>query len=117
MLLGERLKERRISQAQLAKSLGVSENTVSGWATGLHSPKAKVLPEIARELETSVGELFGEKPPAALAEAGDISPGSIALDLVRRLASLGLVQELEALGSIGPELFKILKSAEQLGEQ
>jgi len=115
--LGKRLKERRISQAMLAKNLGVSENTVSGWTTGQHSPKAKVLPEIARELETSVGELFGEKPPTTSAEAGGISPDSITLDLVSRLASLRLVEQLEALGSVVPELLEILKRAEQLGEQ
>jgi transcriptional regulator with XRE-family HTH domain len=116
-LLGKRLRERRISQARLAKNLGVSENTVSGWTTGSHSPKAKVLPKIARELETSVGELFGEEPPAPPTETEGVSPDSIALGLVRRLARLGLVEQLDELRSIAPELLKILKSAEQFGEQ
>jgi transcriptional regulator with XRE-family HTH domain len=116
--LGERLKERRITQARLAKNLGVSENTVSGWTTGLHSPKAVVLPNIARELKTSVGDLFGEEhqpPPSQDAPSG--RGDSAALELVRRLAALGLSEHLERLGPAVPDLLEILRLAERLLEE
>ena len=113
--LTECLKERHVSRAKLARSLGVSQNTVSSWTTGLHSPKAVVLPQIAQELDTSVGDLFGEKRPQRIDLASRSDEADLeALELVHRLAALQIGESVERLADAAGDLLEILRQAERL---
>lgn len=57
------IKELRLSagltQKQLAEQLSVERSTVSKWETGEASPRAEVIPQIAKTLHCSVDDLFG----------------------------------------------------------
>lgn len=56
---GEKLKERRISQATLAKEMGVSRTCVGFWCNGYTIPCNERLEQLARFLETSPKRLLG----------------------------------------------------------
>ena len=56
--LEEILKEKNMSQAQLAKRSGVSENTISNWKKGKEARKSYV-ERVAKALGTSVAKLTG----------------------------------------------------------
>ena len=64
------IKERRealgISQAALARTLGVVPATVCGWESGRFAPSASMLPRIAAELNCKIDDLFTKevKPSA-----------------------------------------------------
>ena len=61
-----RIKEARISanltQEQLAKKLGISNTTLSGYEVGAHDPKSNLLVSIAQICNTSVDYLLGLDP-------------------------------------------------------
>lgn len=63
LLLGEQIlnqrKKKGITQEQLAKKMGVSNQAVSKWESGLCYPDAQLLPEIAEYFHISMDELFG----------------------------------------------------------
>ncbi len=54
-------KELNMTQKELAEKLEISDKTVSRWETGKQIPDALAMPEIAKVLEISIGELYGEK--------------------------------------------------------
>ena len=56
-----RRKELNMTQKELAEKLEISDKTVSRWETGKQIPDALAMPEIAKALKISVGELYGEK--------------------------------------------------------
>lgn len=47
-----------ITQAELAKMLGVSQSAISQWEAGKRYPKATLLPRIADTLGCTVDELL-----------------------------------------------------------
>lgn len=53
-------KSRGLSMQELASRLGVSVPTVWAWEVGKKSPMTDRLPAIAKALDCTVGELFGE---------------------------------------------------------
>lgn len=61
-VMGTTVKElrerRRMTQAELAQKLGVSDKAVSKWETGRGYPDITLLEPIARELGVSVAELL-----------------------------------------------------------
>lgn len=57
-ILEEILKEKAMSQAQLSKKSGVSENTISNWKKGKEARKSYV-ERVAKALGTSVAKLTG----------------------------------------------------------
>lgn len=57
--LKKKLKERRISQATLAKEMGVSRTCVGFWCNGQTIPGYERLAQLARFLETSPRRLLG----------------------------------------------------------
>ena len=67
-MLGENIKRLRIanglSQETLAQQLNVVRQTVSKWEKGLSAPDAKLLPQLARSLNSSVEELLGIESPS-----------------------------------------------------
>ncbi len=54
MTFKELMKRKGYTQAELAERLGVNQSTVSGWQTGLRTPRTKQLPVIAQTLGVSV---------------------------------------------------------------
>lgn len=59
----KQLREQRgLSQAALAKSLGVKQSTVGMWESGANGPKYNMLLKIASFFNVSVSELVGDVP-------------------------------------------------------
>ncbi len=56
--LAEARKEKGLSQAELAKMVGVSRNTISSIETGQFNPTAKLALVICIALEKKFEELF-----------------------------------------------------------
>lgn len=54
--------QRGLSQAALGKRLNISQKEISHYENNYRRPPAELLSDIARVLETSIGELYGEKP-------------------------------------------------------
>ena len=51
---------RKITQDDLAKSLGIERSTVSKWETEKAMPRAALLPKLAKVLGCSIDDLFRE---------------------------------------------------------
>jgi transcriptional regulator with XRE-family HTH domain len=85
------LARRSMTQARLASSIGVSKNTVTSWARGVHEPGLAHVRQIAMTLDMSVAELLGEHAPSA----PEVD------DLVRRLAT------------VAPDLMTVLEEAQR----
>ena len=72
--MGERIcllrKSHGITQAQLAETLGVSQQTVQAYEVGRRRIQVAALPVVARTLAISLEELFGEATPAARGKRG-----------------------------------------------
>lgn len=62
-------KQKGLTQEELAKSLGVTNQAVSKWESAQCCPDIALLPDIAKLFEVSVDELMGYKGNAGL---GDI---------------------------------------------
>ena len=62
-MVGERIRELRekfgISQADLAKRIGVSRSTESSWEAGLGSPNSACLIDLAKIFHVSTDYLLG----------------------------------------------------------
>ena len=71
-------KRKGISQDELAKELGVSNNTVSLWANGKRDP-ARHYEEKLLKMGMTVEELFGYPYPSSVR---DINPKSEMLDFM-----------------------------------
>ena len=56
--LNELLKERNLTQQQLADRLGVKQPVVAEWCSSQSNPKASTLVRLARELQISLRMLF-----------------------------------------------------------
>ncbi len=110
--LRRRLRERNVNQKQLADDLKISANTVSAWATGGHSPKAVILPRLAHNLDTNVGALFGETTESSGGGRAGQDGAAVALDLMHRLAGLGIGESAARLVDSAPDLLEILQLAE-----
>ena len=58
-----------LSQAELAKKVGVTQGAVAHYEAHGRYPAADKLPAIADALECSIDELFGRSPPSPLSKA------------------------------------------------
>lgn len=62
-LIGARIASarilRRMRQVDLAKSIGVNDQTISNWETGLRTPKADLLRELCEKLDCSADYILG----------------------------------------------------------
>lgn len=56
--IAERRRELDISQAELAKKLGVNQSTVAGWELGERTPKLSRLLQVAEFFGCTVDELI-----------------------------------------------------------
>lgn len=57
MNLKQIMKSKNIKQSELAKELGVSQETISDWCTGYRKPRIKYLPKLTKMLGISMEEL------------------------------------------------------------
>ena len=55
-------KKTKITQQELADSIGVSFQTVSKWETGVNMPDITILPLLADYFKVSTDQLLGLKP-------------------------------------------------------
>lgn len=83
MDIGGRLKERReaqhLTQEQLSEIVGVHPNTIRRWEIAGRTPTAKIMPDIAKALNTTVAYLSGESDdPVRMEEGEDTLLSSVA---------------------------------------
>jgi len=55
--LGSALADRGISQAELARRIGVGKPRLNNWFRGLSSPESAVLPSLCAELALDVASI------------------------------------------------------------
>lgn len=67
--LYELRKEKRITQAQLAEKLGVSNKAVSKWETGEAMPETSLLLPISKIFDVTVDELLNGKRTCPIADS------------------------------------------------
>lgn len=64
--LGQRIAERRksrgLTQQQLAETLGIAQQTLAHYEVGRLRVAAALVPPIAKALDLSIEEVFGEAP-------------------------------------------------------
>lgn len=60
MNIKELRRKKGYSQFQLAKKVGVSQQTVAKWESGKSTPTFNKIPKIAMELNCKIEELFAE---------------------------------------------------------
>lgn len=60
-IISTRRKELHLTQKELAERLNISDKTISRWESGVQIPDAAIIPKLAKELELSIGELYGEE--------------------------------------------------------
>lgn len=96
--LGNMILQRRkalgLTQKELAERLHLSFQAVSKWESGVSAPDISLLPELARQLRTSVDALLGFVPETVTAyeekyEAAEyywgLEPNRLCYELMRRL--------------------------------
>jgi transcriptional regulator with XRE-family HTH domain len=71
-ILRRRRKELRLTQREIAETLGIRDVNVSDWENGRGMPEASRLPALARRLEMSVSELMGDMRPAMSGKAAAV---------------------------------------------
>lgn len=58
MTFKELLKSRGLTQEQLARRLGVTQQTVSQWCSGATAPQRKLWSKVSKTLGVTVDELL-----------------------------------------------------------
>jgi transcriptional regulator with XRE-family HTH domain len=116
------LRGRGLNGKDLAGIVEVSENTVSNWMTGKHSPSRSHSERIAGVLGMSIDEIYGRAPLSSLRQsaAGDESDGTHAeaQRLLRQLAELGTARAaLQEISAAVPPLLDVLADAQKLAER
>lgn len=59
------MKEKGVTQKQLATNIGTSQGNIADWKSGKSAPSIDKLPLIADYFDTSVDYLLGRSEPAA----------------------------------------------------
>ncbi|MFA6796696.1 MAG: helix-turn-helix transcriptional regulator [Bacilli bacterium] len=65
-IITKRRKELHMTQRELAEKLNVTDKTVSRWEVGKSYPDATILPALAKALNVSIDELFGDTSKVVL---------------------------------------------------
>ena len=63
------LKDKGMTQTQLADALGISKGTLSDWLSGRYYPRGKYLQAMCDHLNVTMGELVSEKRDATKLDA------------------------------------------------
>jgi transcriptional regulator with XRE-family HTH domain len=54
---------KNLTQAALAKTVGVKQSALANWEAGDHSPPVTKIPDLARALGCEIVDLFAESKP------------------------------------------------------
>jgi len=65
-IITKRRKELHMTQRELAEKLNVTDKTISRWEVGKSYPDATILPALAKALDVSIDELFGDTSKVVL---------------------------------------------------
>ena len=84
--LKEFREQRRISQAALAKAIGVGQSTVAMWESGKSRPEYETLMKLAHYFDVTVDELTSEKP-----KENSLPPNVLALPKMVKKPLLGTI--------------------------
>lgn len=86
----ELIEDKGFTQAHVARQLGVSPMTVSGWATGKRYPTIEALDALAMLLDVNIVEFFGSSVPQGVTLQARVGNSTVDLTptLVKALASL-----------------------------
>lgn len=107
--VGERIRALRrrkgVTQADLAEAVGVTFQQIQKYERGANRVSASMLARIARALQTSVSELFGEAPAGPEQQAAEV--------LLREPGALDLLQAYRRLPD-GPQRAKLVAFVESL---
>lgn len=58
MRIGALRKRRGLTQRQLAEGMGMAQNAISNWESGISLPRARDIPRLADVLGCTIDELF-----------------------------------------------------------
>lgn len=97
--LTELLRERNMTQKQLAELIGVTEATVSRYMSGERTPKSGILANMATALHTTSDYLLGQEPD------GDLQNDfpTIQRLIARNAGSMSMSQKRELMNALFPE--------------
>ena len=87
MRIKEIRQARNIQQKVLASELGIRQNTLSQYETGVREPDLKMLCKIANSLDVSVGYLLGQEEKSGPITVSD-DEASLDEELINRLCQL-----------------------------
>lgn len=110
---GRRLREvlgaRQVTQSELARRVGVSNNTVTNWVHGVHRPDLTHLERVADALSVDPNDLLRDANPV---------PGRSDEHrrIVAALAALDVDSSVAALAREAPDLIRILADARRLAK-
>ena len=82
-----------LTQAQLSERLGVDTETLSRFERGKHLPSLATLERLARQLQTTVGELLAEQPKVADDDALAVTSWLSGLEAGDRAFACGLLKQ------------------------
>ena len=88
--IAELRKEQNITQVEMAKTLGVSQQTINSYEVGRRRIPVSALPTLARSLGVSLEELLGEDSGAAAKKRG---PAPKLLQQMERIQRLPKAQQ------------------------
>jgi transcriptional regulator with XRE-family HTH domain len=84
MTIGENIarlrKEKALTQAELGEILGVSNQAVSKWESGMTMPDIMLLPEIAKVLGITLTDLYGISDKDAKEESSKVAKVNAEVD-------------------------------------
>jgi transcriptional regulator with XRE-family HTH domain len=102
MTIGENIadlrKKKGWTQAEFGEMLGVSNQAVSKWESGMSMPDIMLLPHIAEVFECSIDELFDYLPKKERADL-HILPGDFDCGGMERYLSRQIKSQLDQSGS------------------
>ena len=102
MTIGENIadlrKKKGWTQAEFGEMLGVSNQAVSKWESGMSMPDIMLLPHIAEVFECSIDELFDYLPKKERADL-HILPGDFDCGGIERYLSRQIKSQLDQSGS------------------
>jgi len=86
-------KELQMTQRELAEKLNVTDKTISRWEVGKSYPDATILPALAKALNISIDELFGDTSKVDLStnEHNKIDHNQITKFRIFNIVSLALL--------------------------
>lgn len=85
------MRDRKIKQADIVRTLHVAKATVSGWCSGLNIPRTDALGKLVQMLDVNLSDLLTEEKPTPVSEDGPLSPDrQYLIDAIRLMPDEGV---------------------------